>query len=302
MYDVIIIGAGPGGMTAALYAGRANLRVGLVEKAIPGGQMNNTADIENYPGVGLISGAELSENMYAQLEAYENIEHIFATVQSIEKDDHFTIKTDDGDLTSKTVIIASGAQHRHLNVEGESEFEAKGVSYCAICDGAFFKDKDIIVVGGGDSALEEADFLTQYASLVTIVHRRDEFRAQKVLQDRVFANKKIDIYWNSIVTGIYGDNTVTGVQLQDTQFFDCRYMKTDGVFIYVGLDPISDFTPASVKDESGYIKTNENMETSIPGLYAIGDVRANQLRQIATAVGDGAKAGQNAYNYIVENK
>ena len=202
MYDTIIIGAGPAGMTAALYAARSNLKVALLERGIPGGQMNNTADIENYPGYANISGPELAEKMFEPLENL-GIEHLFGLVEKIEDRGNFKeIITEDERFETKTVIIASGANHPHLGVPGEEDFNSRGVSYCAVCDGAFFRDEDLLVVGGGDSAVEEAIFLTRFAKSVTIVHRRDELRAQKVLQDRAFANEKIRFVWDSVVESI----------------------------------------------------------------------------------------------------
>ena len=205
MYDTIIIGAGPAGMTAALYAARSNLKVALLERGIPGGQMNNTADIENYPGYANISGPELAEKMFEPLENL-GVEHLFGLVEKIEdRGDFKEIITEDERFEAKTVIIASGANHRHLGVPGEEDYNSRGVSYCAVCDGAFFRDEDLLVVGGGDSAVEEAIFLTRFAKSVTIVHRRDELRAQKVLQDRAFANEKIRFVWDSVVESIHGD-------------------------------------------------------------------------------------------------
>ncbi|MBF1702386.1 MAG: FAD-dependent oxidoreductase, partial [Streptococcus sanguinis] len=198
MYDTIIIGAGPAGMTAALYAARSNLKVALLERGIPGGQMNNTADIENYPGYANISGPELAEKMFEPLENL-GVEHLFGLVEKIEdRGDFKEVITEDERFEAKTVIIASGANHRHLGVPGEEDYNSRGVSYCAVCDGAFFRDEDLLVVGGGDSAVEEAIFLTRFAKSVTIVHRRDELRAQKVLQDRAFANEKIRFVWDSV--------------------------------------------------------------------------------------------------------
>ena len=197
MFDTVIIGAGPAGMTAALYAARSNLKVALIERGIPGGQMNNTSDIENYPGYANISGPDLAEKMFEPLENL-GVEHLFGQVERIE--DHGATKkivTDDGEFEAKTVVIATGSNHRLLNVPGEEELNSRGVSYCAVCDGAFFRDEDLLVVGGGDSAVEEAVFLTQFAKTVTIAHRRDQLRAQKVLQDRAFANDKIHFAWNT---------------------------------------------------------------------------------------------------------
>ena len=304
MYDTIIIGAGPAGMTAALYTARSNLKVALLEAGIPGGQMNNTADVENYPGYALISGPELAEKMFEPLENL-GVEHVFGHVQRIEDQGDFKkVITEDEVYESKTVIIATGAFHRQLNVPGEAEFNSRGVSYCAVCDGAFFRDEDLPVVGGGDSAVEEAIFLTQFAKSVTIVHRRDQLRAQKVLQDRAFANEKISFVWDSVVEAIHGDERkVTGVTFKNIKTGETSQADFGGIFIYVGLDPVSEFVAdLGIRDESGWIVTDDHMKTSVAGIYAIGDVRQKDLRQITTAVGDGAIAGQEAYKYITEHE
>ena len=302
MYDTIIIGAGPAGMTAALYAARSNLKVALLERGIPGGQMNNTADIENYPGYANISGPELAEKMF---EPRENlgVEHLFGLVEKIEDRGNFKeIITEDERFEAKTVIIASGANHRHLGVPGEEDYNSRGVSYCAVCDGAFFRDEDLLVVGGGDSAVEEAIFLTRFAKSVTIVHRRDELRAQKVLQDRAFANEKIRFVWDSVVESIHGDERkVTGVTFKNVKTGELSQAEFGGIFIYVGLDPVSEFAKdLGITDEAGWILTDHQMKTSVAGIYAVGDVRQKDLRQITTAVGDGAIASQEAYKYLTE--
>ena len=303
MYDTIIIGAGPAGMTAALYAARSNLKVALIEGGLPGGQMNNTSDIENYPGYANISGPELAEKMFEPLENL-GVEHLYGFVQNIE--DHGDIKkviTDDEEFETRTVIVATGSKHRLLGVPGEEELNSRGVSYCAVCDGAFFRDQDLLVVGGGDSAVEEAIFLTQFAKSVTIVHRRDELRAQKVLQDRAFANEKINFIWDSVVKEIKGENRVESVVIENVKTNQVTEHAFGGVFIYVGLDPVSDFTKdLQIQDASGWIVTDDHMKTSVAGIYAIGDVRQKDLRQITTAVGDGAIAGQEAYKYITEHE
>ncbi|MGT2756240.1 thioredoxin-disulfide reductase [Streptococcus ovuberis] len=302
MYDTLIIGSGPAGMTAALYAARANLKVGLLERGVPGGQMNNTADIENYPGFDLISGPELSMKMYEPLEKF-GVDNLYGFVQKIE--DNGRVKrviTEEETFEAKTIILATGANHRHLGVPGEAEYNSRGVSYCAVCDGAFFRDQDLVVVGGGDSAVEEAIYLTQFAKSVTIVHRRDELRAQRIIQDRAFANSKISFAWNKTVEEIKGgDRQVESVVLKDTQTGELSELACGGVFIYVGLDPVSEMVAdLGVTDEAGWVLTDDQMATSRPGLFAIGDVRQKHLRQITTAVGDGAIAGQQAYQYIVE--
>ena len=302
MYDTIIIGAGPAGMTAALYAARSNLKVALLERGIPGGQMNNTADIENYPGYANISGPELAEKMFEPLENL-GVEHLFGLVEKIEdRGDFKEIITEDERFEAKTVIIASGANHRHLGVPGEKDYNSRGVSYCAVCDGAFFRDEDLLVVGGGDSAVEEAIFLTRFAKSVTIVHRRDELRAQKVLQDRAFANEKIRFVWDSVVESIHGDERkVTGVTFKNVKTGEVSQAEFGGIFIYVGLDPVSEFAAdLGITDEAGWILTDHQMKTSVAGVYAVGDVRQKDLRQITTAVGDGATASQEAYKYLTE--
>ena len=303
MYDTMIIGAGPAGMTAALYAARSNLKVALLERGIYGGQMNNTAEIENYPGYARISGPELAEKMFEPLENL-GVEHLFGQVEKIEDHgDYKKIIIEDEVFETKTVILASGANHRHLGVPGEEEYNSRGVSYCAVCDGAFFRDEDLLVVGGGDSAVEEAIFLTRFAKSVTIVHRRDQLRAQKLLQERAFANEKISFIWDSVVKEIKGDDRrVTNVAFENVKTGQSSESDFGGVFVYVGLDPVSDFVKdLGICDEAGWIVTDQHMKTAIDGIYAIGDVRQKDLRQITTAVGDGAVAGQEVYKYITEH-
>lgn len=303
MYDIIIIGSGPAGMTAALYAARSNLKVALIEQGAPGGQMNNTSDIENYPGYDLISGPELSMKMHEPLEKF-GVENLYGIVTAVEDHGNFKkVLTDDNSYETKTVIIATGAKHRPLAVAGEETYNSRGVSYCAVCDGAFFRGQDLLVVGGGDSAVEEALFLTRFANKVTIVHRRDELRAQKVLQERAFANDKVDFIWDSVVKEIKGnDLKVTNVDIENVKTGQVNNYAFGGVFIYVGLDPVSSMVKElDITDEAGWIPTDDHMKTKVAGVFAIGDVRQKDLRQITTAVGDGAVAAQEAYQYIVNN-
>lgn len=300
MYDTLIIGSGPAGMTAALYAARSNIKVGIIEQGAPGGQMNNTSDIENYPGYDRISGPELAMNMYTPLEKFE-VENIYGIVQRVE--DAGAVKrvvTDDNTYEAKTVILATGAKHRTLGVTGEEEYTSRGVSYCAVCDGAFFRNQDLLVVGGGDSAVEEAVYLTQFAKSVTIIHRRDALRAQKILQDRAFSNDKVHFIWDSVVKEIKGtDVKVSGVTIENVKTGEISEHDFGGIFIYVGVDPVSHMVAdLGITAEAGWVLTDEHMRTSIPGIFAIGDVRQKDLRQIATAVGDGAIAGQGVYQYI----
>ncbi|MCK1160602.1 thioredoxin-disulfide reductase [Streptococcus uberis] len=300
MYDTLIIGSGPAGMTAALYAARSNLKVGIIEQGAPGGQMNNTSEIENYPGYDNISGPELSMKMYEPLEKF-SVEHIYGIVQKVEDaGDVKRVITDDSTYEAKTVIIATGAKYKLLNVKGEDEFTSRGVSYCAVCDGAFFRNQDLLVVGGGDSAVEEAIYLTQFAKSVTIVHRRDELRAQKILQDRAFANNKISFIWDSVVEEIQGNNIkVSNVLIKNVKTGQITSHDFGGVFIYVGMIPVSSMaSDLGICDQDGWILTDDQMKTTRPGIFAIGDVRQKNLRQITTAVGEGAIAGQGVYHYI----
>lgn len=300
MYDTLIIGSGPAGMTAALYAARSNLRVGIIEQGAPGGQMNNTSEIENYPGYDHISGPELSMKMYEPLEKFK-VENIYGIVQKVEDFGSYKhVSTEDDSYEAKTIIIATGAKYRVLGVPGEEDYTSRGVSYCAVCDGAFFRNQDLLVVGGGDSAVEEAIYLTQFAKKVTVVHRRDQLRAQKILQDRAFANEKVDFIWDSVVKEIQGnDIKVSNVLIENVKTGQVTDHAFGGVFIYVGMIPVTGMvSELGITDSEGWIVTDNHMRTSIPGIFAIGDVRQKDLRQITTAVGDGAIAGQGVYHYI----
>ncbi|MFC4652386.1 thioredoxin-disulfide reductase [Lactococcus nasutitermitis] len=301
-YDVVIVGSGPAGMTAALYSARSELKTLLLERGVPGGQMNNTAEIENYPGYGTITGPELSMKMAEPLENV-GVENGYGYVTAIE--DHRSFKrivTEEDSFDTKALIIATGANHRKLGVPGEEEYGARGVSYCAVCDGAFFRNQDILVVGGGDSAVEEALYLTRFGKTVTIMHRRDELRAQKIIQERAFANDKIKFIWDSVTTEIKGDERkVQSVVYKNLKTGETTEQAFGGVFIYVGLDPVAEFAnPLGITDEAGWIVTDDHMKTNVAGIFAVGDVRQKDFRQITTAVGDGAQAAQEAYKYIVE--
>ncbi|MGX7048348.1 thioredoxin reductase [Lactococcus piscium] len=304
LYDTIVIGAGPGGMTAAMYAARSELKVLLLERGAPGGQMNNTAEIENYPGFTSIMGPDLSMKMYEPLDGL-GVENAYGIVQTVtvNADGTKKVTVEDGEFDAKTVIIATGANHRHLDVPGEEAYGSRGVSYCAVCDGAFFRDQDILVVGGGDSAVEEALFLTRFGKSVTILHRRDELRAQKIIQERAFANDKISFIWDSAVEEVLGnDIKITGVKIKNLKTGEITTQAFGGLFIYVGLDPMTETVKdLGITDDAGWIVTDHEMATKVPGVFAIGDVRQKDLRQITTAVGDGAIAGQGVYQYIVDH-
>lgn len=300
IYDVIIAGAGPAGMTAAVYASRANLSTLMIERGMPGGQMTDTADIENYPGFDHILGPDLSTKMFEHAKKF-GAEYAYGEIEEvIDGEQYKTVKAGSKEYKGRAVIFATGAEYRKLGVPGEEELRGKGVSYCAVCDGAFFKDKELVVIGGGDSAVEEGVYLTRFASKVTIIHRRDKLRAQKIIQERAFANEKIDFIWNHTVKRMNEiDGKVGSVTLVSTETGEEKEFKTDGVFVYIGMDPlVKPVEKLGITNETGYIETNENMETKVPGIFAAGDVRDKLLRQIATATGDGSIAAQSAQMYI----
>ncbi len=298
----MIIGAGPAGLTAGLYAARALMDTVLLEKTTPGGQMVMTYHLENYPGFPEgIGGFELSDLMKKQVDNF-GLDIRSASVNGVRKEgDLFILDTSEGEITSRSVIVATGASPNKLGVPGEGKLTGRGVSYCATCDGALYRDQVVAVVGGGDSAVEEALFLTRFASNVHIVHRRDALRAIPLTRERALSNEKITMEWNSVVTGIRGDDDVTELLLEDVKSGDERSLKASGVFIYVGITPQTDFLGDLMeKDDGSYIKTDLNMASSVPGLYAAGDVRSQSIRQVATAVGDGATAAYCAYKYLEE--
>ncbi|MGG3998848.1 thioredoxin-disulfide reductase [Anoxybacillus kestanbolensis] len=304
IYDVIIIGAGPAGMTAAVYTSRANLSTLMLERGVPGGQMANTEEVENYPGYEHILGPELATKMFEHAKKF-GAEYAYGDVKEvIDGEAYKTVVTSNQQYKARAIIIATGAEYKKLGVPGEKELGGRGVSYCAVCDGAFFKGKELVVVGGGDSAVEEGVYLTRFASKVTIVHRRDQLRAQKILQQRAFANEKVDFIWNHTVKQINEkDGRVGSVTLVHTQTGEEREFPCDGVFIYIGMVPLTKpFASLGITNENGYIETNELMETKVPGIFAAGDVREKSLRQIVTATGDGSIAAQSAQHYVEELK
>ncbi|MEK5331373.1 thioredoxin-disulfide reductase [Lysinibacillus sp. FSL W8-0992] len=302
IYDVVIIGAGPAGMTAAVYTSRANLSTLMIERGIPGGQMANTEEVENYPGFDTILGPELSTKMFDHAKKF-GAEYAYGDVSEIvDGEEYKIIKSGAKEYKTRSIILSTGAEYKKMGVPGEKELGGRGVSYCAVCDGAFFKQKNLVVVGGGDSAVEEGVYLTRFADKVTIVHRRDKLRAQKILQDRAFANEKIDFIWNATVKEINDANGKVGsVTLQSTVDGTESEFNADGVFIYIGMLPLTKpFGALGILNEAGYIVTNDNMETKVPGIFAAGDVREKSLRQIVTATGDGSIAAQAAQHYVEE--
>jgi thioredoxin reductase (NADPH) len=303
-YDVIIIGGGPAGMTAGLYTSRAGLNTLLIETGLLGGQMTTTEMIENYPGFPQgITGAELSQLMEEQAKRFGMETANQEVVEVRLEGDLKVVRTDESSYYSEALIISSGTEYRRLGIPGENVFIGKGVSFCATCDGAFFKDSRIVVVGGGDSALTEALFLTKFAKEVTIIHRRDALRATKIYQERAFANPKIKFLWNSVMKEIKGDRMVQSILVKNVKTGEVKEFQTDGVFLFVGISPKTQFLKGLVQmDEGGYILTNENCETSLKGIFAAGDCRKKLLRQITTAVGDGATTAFAVEKYLEEKR
>ena len=300
IYEVIIIGGGPGGLTAGLYTSRARLSTLLIESALFGGQMTTTELIENYPGFPQgVTGDELSRRMEEQAKRF-GMETVPQEVVKVSLEgDMKVVQTYESTYRCDALIISTGTEYRKLGVPGEKEFAGKGVSYCATCDGAFFRDSQIVVVGGGDSALTEALFLTKFAKELTIIHRRDALRGTKIYQERALANPKIKFLWNSIVQEIKGDSMVRSIIVKNVKTGEIREFETEGAFLFVGLVPRTQFLKGIVQmDEGGYILTNEHCETSAKGIFAVGDCRKKLLRQIATAVGDGATAAFAAEKFL----
>lgn len=298
-YDLVVIGAGPAGLTAGLYAARARMNVLLFEKAVPGGQIIVTDWIENYPGFPEgISGFDLAEKMKIQAEAM-GLKIETAEVHSLNlTPDSKEVGLRDKTIKAKSLIIASGASPKKLGI-GEDRYMGKGISFCATCDAPFFRDKTVVAVGGGDTAVQETIYLTKFVKKVYLVHRRDELRATKILQERAFANDKIEMVWDSVATGVDGLFGIEGVHVKNVKTGQEKTLKADGCFIWVGILPNTQFLGNAVEtDEYGFIRADAQMQTSVPGVFAAGDVRDTPLRQVATAVGDGAIAAVSAEHYI----
>jgi thioredoxin reductase (NADPH) len=298
-YELVIIGGGPAGLTAGIYAARARRATVLLEKHGTGGQMAMTWDVENYPGVEKIGGYDLGQIMEKQARGF-GLEVRSADVTGIAREGAgYRVSTAEGPIAARALVIASGSRFNRLRVPGESEFTGRGVSYCATCDGSFYQGVPVAVVGGGDTALQEALFLTRFASRVHLVHRRGEFRAVKWLQEKVAAEPKIEPVYDTVVEAVEGKDAVTGLALKNVRTGAAGRLAVEGVFIFVGVTPNTEYLQGALAlDEQGFIRTNENLETSLPGVFAAGDVRVKVLRQISTAVGDGALAATMADHYL----
>ena len=298
-YEVIIIGGGAAGLTAGLYASRGGFKSLLVERGATGGQIMNAALVENYPGFPEgISGAELGSLMRQQADRY-GLEVVTADVTGLAPGDLYNVSTTEGDFETSAVIIATGSEYRKLGVTGEERLSGHGVSYCATCDGFFFRDGEVAVVGGGDTAITDALELTRYAKKVYIIHRRDQLRAGKVLQQRAFDHPRLEFIWSTVVEEVLGEKMVSGLKLHNVKTGRDSILKVDGVFVAVGLTPNSQiFSSILELDDAGYVITDETMATSVDGIFAAGDVRKNSARQVATAVGDGVTAAMSAFEYL----
>jgi len=305
IYDLIIVGGGPGGLSAGIYAMRAALKTLLIEAVVPGGQMVKSDEVENYPGFIHVTGAELSQKFSEHAQHY-GLEMISREVVAVEPGlEYHQVRLDNGDCyRTHAVVLGTGGNPRNMNIPGEGDYYGKGVSYCAVCDGFFFRDKTVVVVGGGDTAAEESLYLAKLAKQVYLVHRRDALRAGMILQQRVKGESKIEILWNTVVTAIKAnDQGVCSVDLKDTQTDEQRELATDGVFIFIGFDPNNGLVPAGTKmNADGYVVANEKCETNISGIYVIGDLREKYARQIVVAAADGCTASLAAAHYVEAKK
>lgn len=302
IFDIIILGGGPAGFSSAIYAARGAVSTAIVDINMLGGQPSNYLELENYPGFQLVGGYDLMEKFEEHADKF-GVEKF--PMQEITKIDlaKKKIYTKEYEFSAKSIIIATGAQPMKLGVKGEKEFVGRGVSYCAVCDGAFYKDKIVAVVGGGNSAIEEAMYLTKFAKKVYVIHRRDKLRADKILQEKAFKNQKIEFIWNSIVLEIQGENTVKSIVLKNLQTDKISELKIDGIFPYIGISPNTElFSGQLNQDKYGFIITDTTMATSVDGVYAIGDVHNTPLRQVVTAASDGAIGATYALRYIEQTK
>ncbi len=299
-FDIIILGGGPAGLSAAIYAARSAAKTAIIDISMLGGQPSNYLELENYPGFAKIGGYDLMEKFEEHADMFGIQKFPMEEIQSVDlTSDIKTVTTLNGEFKAKSIIIATGAQSKKLGVEGEKEFVGRGVSYCAVCDGAFYKDKVVAVVGGGNAAVEEASYLTKFASKVYLIHRRDELRADKIVQERAFKNEKLEFIYDTIVNKINGENLVKSATIENVKTHEIKDLAIDGIFPYIGFEPNADLFTGQVKqDKNGFIIVNEAMQTSVKGVYAIGDVRVTPLRQVITAAADGAIAAVYAGRYI----
>lgn len=299
-FDIIILGGGPAGLSAAIYAARSAAKTAIIDISMLGGQPSNYLELENYPGFAKIGGYDLMEKFEEHADMFGIQKFPMEEIQSVDlTSDIKTVTTLNGEFKAKSIIIATGAQSKKLGVEGEKEFVGRGVSYCAVCDGAFYKDKVVAVVGGGNAAVEEACYLTKFASKVYLIHRRDEIRADKIVQERAFKNEKLEFIYDTIVNKINGENLVKSATIENVKTHEIKDLAIDGIFPYIGFEPNADLFTGQVKqDKNGFIIVDEAMQTSVKGVYAIGDVRVTPLRQVITAAADGAIAAVYAGRYI----
>lgn len=299
-FDIIILGGGPAGLSAAIYAARSSAKTAIIDISMLGGQPSNYLELENYPGFSKIGGYDLMEKFEEHADMFGIQKFPMEEIQSVDLTSEIkTVTTLNGEFKAKSIIIATGAQSKKLGVEGEKEFVGRGVSYCAVCDGAFYKDKVVAVVGGGNAAVEEAGYLTKFASKVYLIHRRDELRADKIVQERAFKNEKLEFIYDTLVNKINGDGVVKSATIENVKTHEVKDLAIDGIFPYIGFAPNADLFAGQVKqDKNGFIMVDEAMQTSVKGVYAIGDVRVTPLRQVITAAADGAIAAVYAGRYI----
>lgn len=299
-FDIIILGGGPAGLSAAIYAARSSAKTAIIDISMLGGQPSNYLELENYPGFSKIGGYDLMEKFEEHADMFGIQKFPMEEIQSVDLTSEIkTVTTLNGEFKAKSIIIATGAQSKKLGVEGEKEFVGRGVSYCAVCDGAFYKDKIVAVVGGGNAAVEEAGYLTKFASKVYLIHRRDELRADKIVQERAFKNEKLEFIYDTVVNKINGDGVVKSATIENVKTHEVKDLAIDGIFPYIGFEPNADLFAGQVKqDKNGFIMVDEAMQTSVKGVYAIGDVRVTPLRQVITAAADGAIAAVYAGRYI----
>src|SRR3990172_8849731 len=298
-YDIVILGGGPAGLAAGLYAARGRHRTVLLEKGVIGGQIALTELVENYPGVPTINGFDLAQAMLKQSESH-GMETEYVGVSALEREGRrWRVRTEAGDYLAKAVVLTTGAEYNRLGVSGEERLTGRGVSYCATCDAAFFKDQEVAVVGGGDAAMDEGLFTSRYASKVTVIHRRDQLRASRILQERAFANPKLEFLWNTVVQEVLGDEYVSGLRLRNVATEEESQLSVAAVFVFIGQHPNTDFVRGLVPmDAGGHVLVDDWMATEAPGLFAAGDVRQNSARQVASSVGDGVTAAIAADHYI----